>query len=574
MSQRQAPDARRSQVVTTYGVGSLFPAQNESFMVMGLDEWPDGGPNVNEPRLARALRVPGFRQPPAGDSRGRDVPVIRFPEIHFCPVCRRLGPVWSFCSWNENVCRNCEAELVPSRFVICCGRGHIDEFPYHLWLHGSFDGLKDRDHQLHLTAQGRSSSLGDIRLSCTCGTTPVNLEGAFAADAFRELRTCSGRRPWLGADSRESCTELPRTLQRGSSNVWFPVVRSAISIPPWSEGVHRLLDRYWPVLSAVPESSLHDTLSGMQLPRHAYTIEELTEAVVLRRTALAGDEPDEDLLPAEYKALIAGRPEDRDVQEFVCEASDIAPDLAQYLGQVSRVSRLREVRALSGFTRVMPMSHEVPAENVAPLRRSGTSWLPAVEVLGEGVFLRLNADRLATWERSDFAVERAELLQLTLDRRSQDQGLAQWPRVDVRDLLLHSLAHALVEQFSLDAGYPSASLRERVYSGEGMAGFLIYTATSDAAGSLGGLAAHAEEDRLAHALLGALSRLAWCSSDPVCIESVGSGADALNLAACHACLLVPETSCERNNTFLDRATLVGTPKQPEGGFFSEQLVRR
>ncbi|MEJ2888853.1 DUF1998 domain-containing protein [Actinomycetospora aeridis] len=575
MSQIRTPDARRSQVVTTYGVGSLFPAQNASFMVMGLDDWPDGGPDVNEPRLARALRVPGFRQPPAGESKGRDVPVIRFPEIHFCPVCRRLGPVWTFCAWNENECRTCVAELVPSRFVLCCGRGHIDEFPYHLWLHGSFDGIRESGHQLHLDAQGRSSSLGDIRLSCSCGTTPVSMEGAFAADAFRNLRSCSGRRPWLGADSREDCTETPRTLQRGSSNVWFPVVRSAISIPPWSEGVHRLLDRHWPVLSAVPEDSLRDTLSGMVLPRHPFTIDELTEAVLHRRAALGEDEPDQDLLPAEYKALLVGRPEGGGKgQDFVCEPAEIDPELSPYLGQTSRVSRLREVRALSGFTRVLPISHETPADHVAHLRRDGTSWLPAVDVLGEGVFLTLDVERLREWEQCDFARARAALLQATLDRRSQDQRLAQWPRVEVRDLLLHSLAHALIEQLSLDAGYPSASLRERVYCGEDMAGILIYTATSDAAGSLGGVAAHADKDRLAHAVLGALARLSWCSSDPVCVESVGSGADALNLAACHACLLIPETSCERNNTFLDRATLIGTPEEPEGGYFSELLARR
>lgn len=91
-----------------------------------------------------------------------------------------------------------------------------------------------------------------------------------------------------------------------------------------------------------------------------------------------------------------------------------------------------------------------------------------------------------------------------------------------------------------------------------MAGLLIYTASSDSAGSLGGVAAMAETDQLGNALGEGLVRLSWCSSDPVCIESRGSGSDALNLAACHACVLVPETSCEKNNSFLDRALLFGT----------------
>ncbi|MGY1792803.1 DrmB family protein [Geodermatophilus sp. SYSU D00525] len=574
MSPRQVPTARRSQLVTTYGVGALFPAQNESFMVMGLEEWADAGlgPEILEARLARSLRVSSFHAPAAGSDKGRDVPVIRLPEYQFCPECRRLAPIWEFGGWNEHVCKECDADLVPSRFVVCCPRGHIDDFPYHAWLHGSNTGIGSPEHRLRLHALGRSSSLSDIRVSCTCGTTPMSLEGAFAADALRGVRSCSGRRPWLGADSRESCTEVPRTLQRGSSNVWFPVVASAISIPPWSEGVYRLLDRHWSVLAAIPPDAVRATLSGMALPAHQYTLDELTDAVLRRRGETPGEE-DDDLRVGEYKALVAGRREGKDKQDFVCEPTSVPPSLADQVVQVSRVSRLREVRALRGFTRILPRTHETPDEHVAPLTRNGSFWLPAIEVTGEGVFLRLDGDRLATWESGDFARGRAELLQRIVDQRAADRGLGQQPVVTARDLLLHSLAHALVEQLSLDAGYPSASLRERVFSDGDMAGVLVYTATSDSGGSLGGVAAQSEEGRMQQAVLGAMARLSWCSSDPVCIESVGSGADALNLAACHACLLVPETSCERNNTFLDRATLVGTPENPEAGFFSALLSR-
>ena len=114
-------------------------------------------------------------------------------------------------------------------------------------------------------------------------------------------------------------------------------------------------------------------------------------------------------------------------------------------------------------------------------------------------------------------------------------------------------------ELSLDAGYPVASLRERVYSGEGQSGILVYTASADSAGSLGGLSAQSQPDRIWAVVQNAIRRARWCSSDPVCIESTGSGADALNLAACHACVLLPETSCERMNHVLDRATLVGRP---------------
>jgi hypothetical protein len=565
MSRSTVASARRTQLVTTYGVGALFPAQNESFMVMGLEEWTDAGQEITEPRLARALGVASFRAPRAGSKNKKDVPVIRFPEWHFCPDCRRLAPIWEFCSWNEHQCRNCDADLVPSRFVVCCPRGHIDDFPYDRWLHGR---ATDKTHELSLAAGGRSSSLADIELSCSCGLR-MTMEGSFEAGALQRVGAgCRGRRPWLGAGSAESCSETPRTLQRGSSNVWFPVVHSAISIPPWSEGVYRLLDRHWDVLEAVPEDALRPTLSGMRLPAHGFSLDALFEAVLRRRQENPDEADEPDLRPAEYKALVAGRPESREKQDFVCLAESVSPSLNGFVSQVSRVARLREVRALSGFTRVLPWSFETPRDHVAPLSRDKSFWLPALEVIGEGIFVRLDEDWLGEWERGGFAQERTSLVQRPVDQRSVDKGLAHRPEVTARHLLLHAFAHGLVEQLSLDAGYPSASLRERVYSGPDMAGVLVYTATSDSGGSLGGVAAQAEETSLEQAVLGALARLSWCSSDPVCIESTGSGADALNLAACHACLLVPETSCEQSNTFLDRAMLVGTPDDPGAGFFS------
>jgi hypothetical protein len=97
-----------------------------------------------------------------------------------------------------------------------------------------------------------------------------------------------------------------------------------------------------------------------------------------------------------------------------------------------------------------------------------------------------------------------------------------------------------------------------------MAGTLIYTATSDSAGSLGGIVAQAASDQLFASIRRALDRAAWCSADPLCIESA---VDNLNLAACHACALLPETSCEVYNTRLDRGILIGTPDVPELGYF-------
>jgi hypothetical protein len=136
--------------------------------------------------------------------------------------------------------------------------------------------------------------------------------------------------------------------------------------------------------------------------------------------------------------------------------------------------------------------------------------------------------------------------------------------------LLHTLGHLLVRQLSFESGYSAASLRERVYAraskdGGHQYGLLIYTASGDAEGTLGGLARQGEPDLLPELLLRLLEQAAWCSADPLCSEHDGQGYGSLNRAACHACALIPETSCEVGNILLDRVMVVGGSGVP--GFF-------
>lgn len=161
MASRKVAEARRTQLVSTYGVGSLFPAQDESFMILGIDDWPAHKcPEVPEPRLARSLGVRTFRMPPSHE--GKDLPVVRFPRIQHCGNCERLGRLDVFCGWDEHVCRDCQKSLTPSRFVICCEKGHIDDFPYHRWLHrGAAD--EGGKHNLRLRTRGRAHR---FRMSC------------------------------------------------------------------------------------------------------------------------------------------------------------------------------------------------------------------------------------------------------------------------------------------------------------------------------------------------------------------------------------------------------------------------
>ena len=99
-----------------------------------------------------------------------------------------------------------------------------------------------------------------------------------------------------------------------------------------------------------------------------------------------------------------------------------------------------------------------------------------------------------------------------------------------------------------------------------MAGVLLYTAAPDSEGTLGGLVALGAPDRPGSLLEGAMERARICTSDPFCATRLPNGVAAggsvgdgsLHGAACHVCLLLPETSCDHANRYLDRTLVVPT----------------
>jgi hypothetical protein len=553
--------ARRSQLLSTYGVGGLFPSEATSFMIAGLHEWDvDRAERVPEPRLARALGVKELKSPPAGGKR--DVPVIRYPYTQVCPKCRRIGALSDLSKDKQNaVCKVDNVDLSPFRLIGACQNGHVSEFPVYQWLHKDQQGkIQSDEHEMKLNVLGRTSSLGDLTLTCTCGVEDRNLEGAIGAGSLVEFGKCRGLRPWLGLDTHEDCDLYPRVVQRGSSNVWFPAVRSSISIPPYSQALSKFVDKNWEMVKD-PEAVIPPVLAGLSaMSKGRYSAEQIKQEIERRR----GEEDDDEevseakLRADEYKALIEGREEEGLDSDFVCLRRDVPDGFESLITEVRKVTRLREVRALQGFTRLDGAPDPSgPVQKLCPLSPTHLYWLPAIEVIGEGIFLAFRRSALDEWSGRNFARTRRQMLQKAADRAATEYGRPP-AAVDIIKVAIHTLSHVILDQLSLDAGYPSAALRERLFVDDKIAGLLVYTASSDSAGSLGGVASMAETEHLRAALTDGLQRLSWCSSDPVCIESTGAGADGLNLSACHACVLAPETSCEMNNSYLDRALLFGT----------------
>lgn len=598
---------RRSQLISTFGIGAIVDLEKGSFMPMGLEDWErvTGLPSlsIGEPRLQAMLGVSHFRLGPVKEDlpgttqvRARSAaPAIRFPEWHECPKCHRLGREGAPFELSADGGRlTCLAHggpvyTSPVRFVVACRRGHLSDFPWEWWAHRDRpEGVCDSP-SLYLGSHGRSASLADLYVSCAaCGTQerPVrkSLGDAFGADALSGS-SCTGFRPWL-FDREDGCDQPVRALQRGASNVHFGVVCSALSIPPASEAISLIVQEIRAFLDGVPEATLPAVLSGVA-SQHGVSVEQLLTAYrQLRTLETGGASLTERLARAEEYAALS---EDREdpviggvVPQFRNEALEPPPTLARWFDLVGAASRLREVRALAGFSRIEP--YPVSAErvreairdgHVSPLSRTPRNWLPAAEIRGEGIFLRFRTEAVDEWIAGNPELRhRAAVLDERSRQIADQRGYVRDYTVTPRLLLVHAFSHALIRQISVECGYSASALRERLYVAEAdaagpvMNGVLIYTGSPDSEGSLGGLVRLAEPQLLEPIVLRTLRSAGWCGSDPVCLETDPQlSGDRISGAACHCCLLLPETACEKFNRELDRAVLVGDAENLFEGYF-------
>jgi hypothetical protein len=351
----------------------------------------------------------------------------------------------------------------------------------------------------------------------------------------------------------------------GSSNLWFGVTASALHLPA-ADSVADIVVANWEVLGAQPSAEVVRLLID-QMPSLRVLVDVpiadvwSTIEAVRAQGGPAESAPVEDLLDAEWE-LLARPTTERQDEDFRAAPTATPDGYANLFDQIVQVSRLREVRSLVGFTRLnAPDRRTLDPVNRLALSLGPPVWVPAVELRGEGIFLQLREDRVGAWE--DAVADHPRLLALLAgyDRWRANRQMPHDPNFPVaRYVLLHTLSHMLIRQVSLECGYSSASIRERLYvgrPGRRTAGVLLSTAASDSEGTLGGLVALGEARYLSRLLDLAFEDAERCSSDPLCAEHVPlDPSDALHAAACHACLFAAETSCEANNRWLDRAVFV------------------
>ena len=582
---------RLSHLLRHCSVGAVVRGDEYMVVVKDTRQWHPDGREPSELRYVDQVRsMLGISErlctPPIanltddGEIEGNWIPAMLFPQWMFCPS-RSCGQLY-YQPWKKNrdasewYCHHrsetqCRQPLEQVAWVLVHKEGYLADSPWHRIAHAN---SRPRGEICYADWDKPYLRLitGDSRTEVACDRCNARGE-IFPRIPFPKN---TWKQPWLNEVLSEPPEEWAWIVSISDVRVHGAITGTALVIPPESR-IHKgsVVDRLY--CNSSWRRDLEKARPGLQrrkavkrIAQHCRcTDKEVEEA----EQELATGYPlygqtlyDGNILQGEYQALIHPVLNLSEDEDFVTEHHTQAWKSMQYdlsgrprqvveaVDRLIEVRRLKEIMVLRAFNRL----NAEPKHFVRPDITGETDWLPALELRGEGIFFTLDESILAQWEKQEILQKRAG----ELDRRVAATHVAGLETaVSPRYLLLHTLAHLLIRQFETEAGYPAASLKERIYCESGdaphMAGILIYVAVPDEVGSLGGLGELAAPGRFLRFLTSAFKEATWCSLDPVCVEHSGQGPHQLNRAACHACVLIPEPSCLHGNVILDRTFVKG-----------------
>ncbi|WP_404460846.1 DrmB family protein [Sutcliffiella horikoshii] len=596
-------ELRPSQFITTFGPGSIVDLPDYSVIIGGIDKWDSfdvsKSKTIEENRLKKKLGIQQIKAIPINESKEfGTIPAYRFPEYHVCPRCRKIGKY----SGREFVeedgvlyCKNPDIEgepcnkikTHPVRFIVTCKKGHINDFPWGMYVHkkGKYD---PKSCKLYLRDEGETGSLKDLVVYCKTCKQERSVSEAFTNNKI--LGKCSGRRPWL-RDFENDCENDKELLLRGASNIYFSSIESSIVIPKalQQEGIEEFIKENINLSDdeLLDNRPMFDFMMKRNPDINRLGLDKVWNIVQKLRNGTDSSD-DVDLRTPEYHALLTEHHNYEEI-DFETEPEVVPERFKDYISDLVRIKRLKEVMVLKGFTRIHPLpdltarlsgetdnsSDDNQSANdqveLAPLSATPQPFLPGVETYGEGIFLTINQEKLQAWENDHLDYGAGMAAAHTAMYRERKVPVNEIPPFPgLRYVLLHTLSHALIRELTMHSGYSSSALKERIYSDpeKEMAGILIYTATVDSEGSLGGLVELGTKDKFESILARTLSAACYCSGDPQCAEKDVDKLQDVNGAACHSCLLSAETSCEKSNRYLDRSLLVKTVANQQREFFN------
>lgn len=608
-------EVRQSQILSTFGPGSMVDLPDHSVLIGGLNHW-QGYRNepIYEERLAarvcQLLNVgridmyapPAAEQDPQAPRTGIKAftfPawfVAQIPDQKFTSLSGKDYQTRPLLPWVRLVKKQYfgsdkkKYPVVPVRFVQACLNGHISDIDWYIFVNA--DCRSNCPAPLWLDEGGTGNDFADIFVRCEQCKKRRPLSDATIPGRYT-LGSCKGERPWLGPGAAEVCTALNsekpernRLLVRSASNAYFAQTLSVISIPDSDQKLKDAVSQVYEDFLQFAES-LDDVRKERRRPKVSSPLEGFSDETVWTEVErrLKGETPKpKKIKQLEIEALLSSPEEigedapNGDFYARTRKLDNLKPALKDRINRIVLVHRLREVIAQVGFTRFEAEMPDIDGELSLEVRRASLDvepkWVPAIENRGEGVFISFSKTAIDQWQQQP-AVKNRE--------RDLLNGYIQWCRrrgitVDTTKfpglpyIMLHSLSHLLITTVSLECGYAASSIRERIYAGESGYGILLYTGTSGSEGTLGGLVQIGK--RIEHHLAAAIEFGKLCSNDPVCAQHKPDDTQVerfLHGAACHGCLLTAETSCERRNEFLDRALVVNTVEAVGAAFFPDEL---
>ncbi len=565
-------ELRPNQIITTFGPGAIVDAVKDSVTVLDLNYWKEKGKKIVDGRLAAYLGVDCFYMPRT--SSFGDVPVVSFPKIHVCsdPFCGRIFDA------NEDfvlekylkygvTCPFCHKPAYPSRFITICENGHMDDFPWSWWVHRGDESCKGK---LRMYSTGNTSTLADMWVECLSCGAKRSMSGATQKENFEDL-SCSGYHPFRPSHKREKCSCQLIPSQRGASNVYFAVSRSAISIPPWINPLYNLIDEHLRLIENYKEDWGDEGVTKVYQKYFAesYSREEFDAALERRMSNITEFT---EIKQMEYDAIThhADPAYASNKKHFKAEEDSIPEYLQTYFKRIIRITRLREVKVLLGFTRVDAPDPDADNQpNIVYLNKGKTEkWLPAAEVNGEGIFIEFNRQTIDKWLSEKSMATLSDKYAECYQEFCNEKGWTVNVLRDARYVLMHTYAHLLIKQMSMSSGYSSSAIRERIYFSDKMSGILLYTGSTDKEGSLGGLVELGTVSKLNVLMKDAFQEALLCTNDPECLNNVPAGNNA-NGAACHSCCMISETACENGNRMLDRGLVVPIAGREQQSYFKE-----
>ncbi|WP_346208245.1 DUF1998 domain-containing protein [Caldifermentibacillus hisashii] len=561
---------RPSQLLYHFGPGSIVDMMDQSVMIMATDLWDTRyTPQEKDERIVRALGN-GIDHIKLLNEKPNTVKVRarEFPKWKICPKCNMMT------NYKNKYCHFCkqegeEVELYPSRFVVACNHGHIQDFPYMEWVHKNKACTSDKP-VLKLIRHGDSGSLSDLSVQCVKCKEKQSLGPIMKKGALQSIiKKCSGERPWIG--DTEDCNETMETYLRGASNIYSPAVTSFLQIPLSEQNVD-------PLVEAVNENkkSLQKAREkGEEKLSNIMEVLDFNESDKEKIKKILDGEYDEEITyesirKQEWNTLIQGKIDDSHHTGYRSSVVDIHQEMKPYFSSIHKIESLPEIQVLQGFTRIEyldPFEVSEQTDLISIMKNENTNWLPGIRNNGEGIFFQFDEKRLKDWERNKEHTKFTTDTIMRYNRQRDQLGYSILP-IKSRHILLHTFSHALIKELAAYSGYSTTAIKERIYCNDVMQGVLIYTASGDSEGSLGGLIEQADPDKLFPIFIRALERMMYCSSDPNCSEGQFKYHSTANGAACHSCSYVSETSCEWGNQLLDRRLLLNINPGEDVGFFN------